>query len=73
MLDGTIAWVLRTSGGAFLVFQDIETGESSILAELPDLAESGLSISPDGMTILYTRTRAHEGDLMLLESFRDPS
>ena len=73
LLEGRIVWVLRTSGSAFLVFQDIDTGVSSILAELPDLAESGLSISPDGNTIFYTRTRASEGDLILLKGSGGPS
>ncbi|MBU8872087.1 MAG: winged helix-turn-helix domain-containing protein [Gemmatimonadales bacterium] len=70
VLEEKIAWVMRTSGSAFLVFQEIESGASTILAELPDIAESGLSISPDGKIIFYTRTRASEGDLMLLEGFR---
>ncbi len=73
VLEKDIAWVLRTSSSAFLVFQNIDSGATSILAELPDLAESGLSVSPDEKTIFFTRTRASEGDLMLLESFRDAS
>ena len=68
LLDGRIAWVLRNAGRAFLVFQDLESGESSIVAELPDLAEAGLGISPAGRTVFFTRTRAGEGDLMLLRA-----
>jgi Tol biopolymer transport system component/DNA-binding winged helix-turn-helix (wHTH) protein len=67
LLQNRLIWVLRTSGAAFLVSQDVDSGESSLMAELPDVDESGLGVSPDGNTIFYTRTRASEGDVMLLE------
>ncbi len=52
---------------------DLATGEDRPIAALvdPDYADpAGLSISPDGTTILYTRHIRAGSDLMLIENFR---
>ncbi len=66
LFGNRVAWVLRAGGQAFLVIQRLDNGESSILAELPGLADAGLGAAPDGSAFYFTRTRADEGDLMLL-------
>jgi len=62
-----IAWVMRVQDSAFLMFHNLETGESTFLTELPGLAGSGLALSPDGDEFIYARTDNMAGDLMLLE------
>jgi Tol biopolymer transport system component len=63
----SIAWVMRVQEGAFLMFHDLETGESSFLSELPGLAGAGLAVSPSGNEIIYAWTENMSADLMLLE------
>ena len=63
----SIAWVMRVQDSAFLMVHQLETGESSFLAELPGLAGSGLAISPIGDEIIFARTDNMAGDLMLVE------
>ena len=51
---------------------DPNTGRSARLGRLEGLGERplGLSVSPDGNTILYTRAMFSQADLMLIENFR---
>jgi len=67
LLDEQIYWVMRMAGSAFLVIDDLETGRSQWVGDLPDFAGSGLTVAPDGHSILYGRTGEMAGDLMLLE------
>jgi hypothetical protein len=66
---GSLFWVERTAGGAFLLRQDLASGQTAFLTEMPDFAGAGLAVSPDGGVILYPRTGPAAGDLMLLEKF----
>lgn len=68
--NGEIYWVFRTGGTAMLAMTDLETGRSNLLAELSGMTSNGLTVSPDGSTILYPRTGSMEGDLMVLEGLK---
>jgi Tol biopolymer transport system component/DNA-binding winged helix-turn-helix (wHTH) protein len=55
---------------------DVQTGEDRLLGPLEGLDQSsdvpslGLSVSPDGMSVLYPRNVTDTSDLMLIENFR---
>jgi hypothetical protein len=51
---------------------DPKTGRNARLGRLDGLAERplGLSVSPDGNTIVYPRQVLSRADLMLIENFR---
>jgi WD40-like Beta Propeller Repeat len=51
---------------------DLETGRDRRLGMLEKLTERplGLSVSPDGQTIVYPRVTSENADLMLIENFR---
>ena len=65
----SLFWVERTAGGAFLLTMDLASRRTSFLTELPDLAGSGLAVSPAGEQILYPRTGPAAGDIMVLEKY----
>ncbi len=65
--QGKIYWVFRTGGTAMLAITDLATSHSSLLTELPGMTGNGLSVSPDGSMILYSRTGPMDGDLMVLQ------
>ena len=53
--DGkSIAYVLRESGMQSVVLREIATGKESRLTEPQPIMYSGLSISPDGVSLYYT-------------------
>jgi hypothetical protein len=55
-----------------LYLLDPTTGRNARLGRLDGLAERplGLSVAPDGNTIIYTRQVLSRADLMLIENFR---
>ncbi|SPE26739.1 putative Serine/threonine protein kinase [Candidatus Sulfopaludibacter sp. SbA3] len=53
-----------------LQFYDFATGRSTTVARNLGDVELGLTVSPDGRTILYTRLDSSVNDLMLVENFR---
>jgi serine/threonine protein kinase/Tol biopolymer transport system component len=72
--DG-IYYVVRpdpTNRYAFeLRFLNLATGSSKVLNKFESQASQGLSVSPDGQTVLYSGVRMLSGDdLMLIEHFR---
>lgn len=64
--DNAIYWVLRTGGSAFLMVHDLTDGTDNFLTDLPGFAGTGLAVAPDGNEILYPRSGAAQGDLMLI-------
>jgi hypothetical protein len=59
-----------TSPQASLVVRDPETGRGRLLGNLERWNTTGLTISPDGRTILYTRVVGEGSDLMMIDNFR---
>ncbi len=61
-----IAWVERIAGAPYLMWLDLETGTSSMVADLPGLATGGISVAPDGGAFLYVQGTVVAADIMLL-------
>ena len=60
-------------GGSFLIrFFDFATGRATTIHSLPPGvgAYLGLTVSPDGRSILYAQVDQSQSDLMLVENFR---
>jgi hypothetical protein len=53
-----------------LQYLDFVSGKSRILTHNLGEVSAGLSASPDGKNILYTRVDSSMDDLMLVENFR---
>ena len=53
-----------------LFLRDPATGQGRLLGKLEQAHPYGLTVSPDGKTILYTRLVNEGTDLMLIENFR---
>jgi hypothetical protein len=49
---------------------DLPTGKDRVLQEVELRPTQGLTVSPDGETILYSAVAADNEDLMLVENFR---
>ena len=66
-----IYFIARPAPGvAQLAYYDLKTWRIRPLSPLPKfLYKSGLSISPDGGTLLYTKVEKSEADLILVENF----
>ena len=70
VLDKGIYYIDQPSVDTRLQFYDFATGRSTTVARTLGDVELGLTVSPDGRTILYTRLDASVNDLMLVENFR---
>jgi len=70
VIDAGIYYIDRLGGQTRLQFLDFATGTSSTVARNLGEVGSGLAVSPDGKTILFTRVDAAGDDLMLVENFR---
>lgn len=46
------------------------TGKTQLLARIENGLGNGMSISPDGTTLLFATTGIHSGDLMMVDNFR---
>ena len=64
-----VVFVTRRGANAYLMYHDLRTGRAEPLTDLPGLAGSGLAVSPDGATVLYTRSSDMAGDLMRVDGF----
>jgi Tol biopolymer transport system component len=51
-----------------LQFLDFDTGQISTVVDISDIAE-GISVSPDGRSLLYTERSQTNSDVMLLGNF----
>jgi hypothetical protein len=70
VLGRGIYYIDQPSGEARLQFFDFSTGRSTTVARNLGEVRLGLTASPDGRTILYTREDSSVDDLMLVENFR---
>jgi Tol biopolymer transport system component len=70
VLDKGIYYIDRLGSETRLQYLDFDTGKSAIVAR--DLGEvtAGLTASPDGRTILFSRVDSFTDDLILVENFR---
>jgi hypothetical protein len=59
-----------SSGETRLEFYDFATRRSNIVVRALGRVDVGLTATPDGRTILYSRVDASVDDLMLVENFR---
>jgi Tol biopolymer transport system component len=53
-----------------LQFLDFKTGRIKIIAHIPKPVQTGLTISPDGRTLLYSQIDQDGSEIMLAENFR---
>jgi dipeptidyl aminopeptidase/acylaminoacyl peptidase len=67
--EGTY-YIDRPSGETRLQYFDFATRRSTTVARNLGNVDIGLTASPDGRTILYTRVDSSVDDLMLVENFR---
>ncbi|MGD0670033.1 MAG: protein kinase [Bryobacteraceae bacterium] len=70
VLEKGIYYINQPAGDARLQFYDFGTGRSTIVARNLGDVGLGLTVSPDGHTILFSRMISPVGDLMLVENFR---
>jgi serine/threonine protein kinase len=65
-----IYYIDQPEGEARLQFYDLATGRSTTVARNLGVVGLGLTVSPDGRTILFSRVTSSVNDLMLVENFR---
>ena len=65
-----IYYIDQPTGETRLQFYDVGTGRTTTVARNLGEVGQGLTVSPDGRTILYTRFDASANNLMLVENFR---
>jgi hypothetical protein len=70
VLDKGIYYIDQPAGEARLQFYDFATRRSTTVARPLGDVRYGLTASPDGRTILYSRVDSSVDDLMLVENFR---
>ncbi|PYV33129.1 MAG: hypothetical protein DMG09_22900 [Acidobacteria bacterium] len=70
VLEKGIYYIDRPSGESRLQFFEFATGKSTTVARNLGDVGLGLTTSPDGRTILYSRVDSSVDDLMLVENFR---
>ena len=60
----------RSDGLHELRILDLSTSRTRVLSVLDGPISQGLTVSPDRKTVLYTRQKDSQSDLMLIENFR---
>jgi Tol biopolymer transport system component len=70
VLEKGIYYIDQPAGDARLQFYDFATGRSTTVARNLGGVGQGLTVSPDGRTILFSRMVPPVDDLMLVENFR---
>jgi len=70
VLDSGIYYLQRLEGETRLQYFDLASRKATTVAGNLGNADFGLGSSPDGRTILFTRTDSSVNDLMLVEDFR---
>jgi eukaryotic-like serine/threonine-protein kinase len=70
LLEKGAYYIDRLGGETRLQHLDFETGRSATVARNLGEVSAGLTASPDGRKILFTRVDASVDDLMLVEDFR---
>jgi Tol biopolymer transport system component len=68
--EGSSHYADQPSGETRLEYYDLATRRATRVARNLGLVDVGLTATPDGRTILYSRVDASVNDLMLVENFR---
>jgi Tol biopolymer transport system component len=63
--DGGIYYVDRASGQ--LAYYAFDSGATRLIAEIPELYNPSLSVSPDGTSMLYAQVVSRGSDVMVVE------
>jgi hypothetical protein len=58
-------FIRRTDNGPRILFRDLGSGETRVVASIPNIASPSLEVSPDGQRILYARIEGVNSDLMI--------
>jgi Tol biopolymer transport system component len=58
-------FIRRTDDGPHILFRDLGSGETRVVASIPNIASPSLEVSPDGQRILYARIEGVNSDLMI--------
>ncbi len=70
LLDKGVYYIDRLGDETRLQYLNFVTGKSTTVARNLGEVGAGLTASPDGKTILFTRVDSSGDDLMLVENFR---
>ena len=70
LVENGAYYIDQADGETRLQFFNIATGKSTTVARNLGAVSAGLTATPDGRTILFTRVDASADDLMLVENFR---
>lgn len=68
--DGVYYIPRVTSGASTIHYLSFATGKNAPVHRLTGALNYGLTVSPDGRTVLYTQVDRQSSDLMLVENFR---
>jgi serine/threonine protein kinase/Tol biopolymer transport system component len=70
VVDSGVYYIERVAGDTRLQYYDLATRKSTTVASNLGPVDFGLSVSPDGRSILFSRIDSTVNDLMLVENFR---
>jgi Tol biopolymer transport system component len=70
VVDSGAYYIERVAGDTRLQYYDLATRKSTTVASNLGPVDFGLSVSPDGRSILFSRIDSTVNDLMLVENFR---
>lgn len=70
LLEKGAYYIDRFEGETRLQYLNFESGKSTVVARNLGEVSAGLTATPDGRTILYTRIDSSTDDLMMVENFR---
>jgi hypothetical protein len=70
LVEKGVCYIDRLGSETRLQHLNFGTGKSTTIARSLGEVSAGLTVSPDGRTILFTRVDSSADDLMLVENFR---
>jgi hypothetical protein len=57
-------FIRRTDDGPQIAFRTFGSGETRVVASIPNIASPSLEVSPDGRRLLYARIEGADSDLI---------
>ena len=70
VVEGGIYYIERAAGDTRLMYFDLATHQSTLIAKTLGTLGFGLSATPDGRSILFSRLDSSVDDLLLVENFK---